>query len=554
MAEPDEGFQLALSELIEGAAAEARRHSSRLATTKARSQNQAGERPNKRAKLSTVSSLATDVPHWDSSDSSSAAGTSATSLDEISYGKTYFSGLGPLEPPATPTSGDGLRNGSPNPQSDHPDMITRRAGGDLASPAARGLSPTSLQRPALRSQVAKRLFITREDDVRYEALLKARRRERVVDVDRYVPPLGNWPPSKAAGSTSAMDDDTGTARMPYRFARDEAAQRPQIRGTDAVQDQLDSVRRRKGATDTFRFQDLPEKIKSRVVSLLLIKRTPILVDFTWAGSFVRGRCRVPCATKTLRTDDRKTYTLPQHWPTLMNEVQAMQNNFGPFRDALATEGDKTRHLRGPCCGLTTGLLRVSKSIHSLAAKALYGENTFKFSRPNCAWMQLESFLATIKPHNVAHLRSLEIHVPLWHRGMAEDYLEGALLDLTAPASRFAVVEPFGHDRLLSAITSSVHALRKSTNLSSVTLILDHGLITDRWIGRHINDSQLISLSEAEQAVTRKQSGIKSLQELAELVDPQTIKLRVQHVGASRVQGYDTKEFDDDENFLQHRRR
>lgn len=121
-------------------------------------------------------------------------------------------------------------------------------------------------------------------------------------------------------------------------------------------------------------------------------------------------------------------------------------------------------------------------------------------------------------------------------------MEGAILDLTSPASRLGVVLPTARDRLLSAIAFCVHALLKANNLSSLVLILEHGLVTDRWIGRHTNDRQLIPLAEAEELVTRKQQGIAMLQKLANLVKPKATRLRVQHVGASKIQEYDKKEF------------
>ena len=45
-------------------------------------------------------------------------------------------------------------------------------------------------------------------------------------------------------------------------------------------------------------------------------------------------------------------------------------------------------------------------------------------------MQLESFLTTIGPENVAFLRSLKIHVPLWYQTVQERFLERALLNIT----------------------------------------------------------------------------------------------------------------------------
>ncbi|PIA93770.1 hypothetical protein CB0940_04020 [Cercospora beticola] len=498
MAESDDGFQLALSELIEGAAADARRHSARADSgspmRKARPQDMEGEPPIKRAKLSRTSSPATDVHHWSAWSSSSSTGTTATPL-----------------------------------------------GGTSPSKRHKQFSASPHQAPNI-PQVVRRQFDPRENDFPYEALVEARRRERVVDVDRYVPPAGNRPPSRAPGFASAAYDSRST-RTHHEQDRMKATPGLHVHEIDFGQ-----RRNHRGQTTSqkpikpFRFQDLPDTIKTRIVFYLLVKDEAILIDFTWLRSFVHGHSRVPSATETLRAEDQKSYTVPQNWPELIHEVQTMQNDCGPFRDALELRGNKTRGLRGPCRGLTTGLLRVSRSVHKMAAEALYGGNKFRFPWPTCAWMQLESFLATIGSRNVGYLRSLEIHVPLWHRGMQEDYLEGAILDLTSPASRLGVVLPTARDRLLSAITFCVHALLKANNLSNLLLILEHGLATDRWIGRHTNDRQLIPLAEAEELVARKQQGIAILQELAQLVKTKAIRLHVQHVGASKIQEYDKKEF------------
>ncbi|PPJ50801.1 hypothetical protein CBER1_06491 [Cercospora berteroae] len=498
MAESDDGFQLALSELIETAAADARRHSTRADSgfpmRKARPQDMEGEPPTKRAKFLRTSSPATDVHHCSGWSASSSTGPSATPLGRMSPDKTRKQFL----------------------TSSHP-------------------APNI-------PQVVRRQFGPRENGIPYEALVEARRRERVVDVDRYVPPAGNRPPSRAPGFAPGAYESQ-SSRTHHEQDRMKTTPGLQVREHDFGQRRIHrSQPTSQKPTKPFRFQDLPDKVKTRIITYLLVKDEAILIDFTWLRSFVHGHSRVPNATKTLRAEDQKSYTVPQNWPELINEVQTMQNDCGPFQDALELLGNKTRGLRGPCRGLTTGLLRVSKSIHGLAAEALYGGNTFRFPWPTCAWMQLESFLATIRSRNVGRLRSLEIHVPLWHRGMQEDYLEGAILDLTSPASRLGVVLPTVRDRLLSAITSCVHALLKANRLSNLTLVLEHGLATDRWIGRHTNDRQLIFLAEAEELVARKQQGIATLQKLAQLVKPKAIKLHVQHVGASKIQKYDKKEF------------
>lgn len=157
-------------------------------------------------------------------------------------------------------------------------------------------------------------------------------------------------------------------------------------------------------------------------------------------------------------------------------------------------------------------------MHARAAPIFYGQNTFHFSWATSAWMQLESFLATIGPANVGHLRYIRIHAPLWHRGIQEDFVEGAILDLTSPASRLGVVKPAARDRLLSAIKSSVQALLEAGQLEVLSLDLEHGMVTDRWTGRYSNDRQLIAISDAEEHVIRKQQGIE-LRELRNTTYP-----------------------------------
>lgn len=210
--------------------------------------------------------------------------------------------------------------------------------------------------------------------------------------------------------------------------------------------------------------------------------------------------------------------MPLDWSELLTQINLMQKDCSPFHEALEIRGNKTRKLKGPCRGLTTGLLHVSKAIHELAAPIFYSENTWSFPCSTSSWIQLESFLGTIGPTNVAELRNINIHAPLWYRGIHEDYIEGAVLDLTSPATRMGVVKPVSRDRLLSAIQSCVHDLVKAGHLENVSINLEHGMVTDRWTGRYHNDKQLMNSVDAEEHFNRKQEGIRLLRNLSSFAD------------------------------------
>lgn len=183
-------------------------------------------------------------------------------------------------------------------------------------------------------------------------------------------------------------------------------------------------------------------------------------------------------------------------------------------------------------------------MHARAAPVFYGKNVFSFTWATSAWMQLESFLATIGPVNVDHLRKLLIHAPLWHRGFQNDFVEGAILDLTSPASRLGVIKPAARDRLLSAVRSSVHALLKTGKLECLSLDLEHGMMTDRWTGRYSNDRHLIAASDAEESVVRRQQGIDLLRKLSECKSLKSKPLLTLHHPSptGQIAKYDLSEF------------
>ena len=112
--------------------------------------------------------------------------------------------------------------------------------------------------------------------------------------------------------------------------------------------------------------------------------------------------------------------------------------------------------------------------------------------------------------------SPDVHVPLWHRGVKEDFVEGTLIDLLSPASRMAVIKPPPHDRLLSAVKNAVHKLLLS-NLKTLSLDLENGLEGDYWCGRLANDTKMISIAEAEEFVERKLEGMVLLSQLSNML-------------------------------------
>lgn len=314
----------------------------------------------------------------------------------------------------------------------------------------------------------QRQWDSRKDDLEYGELLKHRRKERVDRVDRYVPA---WTPPKPE----------------------------------------------KPKNQAFPFEKFPEQVRDKVISLLVVSREPIDIDFTWLRPFVKGHARVPVVTQKLRGEDGASYMAPVTWTKLLEDVKSMQSDMIKFKGALESRGVKTKGRRSPARYLTTSLLRVSRSLHKSAARAFYGENTFLFSYAPGAWMQLESFMETIGLRNVTEIKHIRIAAPMFPRGMQEDYVEGAILDLMSPATRMATVKPPARDRLLSAIQHSVDKLKAANRLETLTLDLEHPMASDLWSGRYVNDKRMISVAEAEKHAKRKTIAITLLNEASEML-------------------------------------
>ncbi|EME44152.1 hypothetical protein DOTSEDRAFT_129369 [Dothistroma septosporum NZE10] len=357
----------------------------------------------------------------------------------------------------------------------------------------------------------RRQWDSSKDDLVYADLVARRRKERLVNVDRYIPQTDQE--AQAGGDTGRLPRATsGSTSVTPRHSK------------------------------PFPFNGLPGRVQDRILTLLLVKDISITIDFTWLRPFINGHCRIPVAAETLSSANGASFTLPVDWARLLKDVAVMKSDCSKFKSALELHGNKTRKLRGPGRGLTTGLLRVSREVHRRAVMVFYSENTFAFPWPTAAWMQLESFLATIGPTNVRRIRSISVHVPLWYRGIHEDYIEGAILDLTAPASRLGVVQLIGRDRLLSAVRSCVQALSKAERLENLSLKLEHGINTDRWSGTYSNNRQLVSAADAEEHVIRKQEGFELLRKACRIL-PQRPTLTLYHPSSTtKIAQYHISEF------------
>jgi len=329
----------------------------------------------------------------------------------------------------------------------------------------------------------------RKDDMAYEALLELRRNEKIEDIDRYVPSL------EQANRPRHMQP------APHRNQSFPIANLPK------------AVLRR---NQSFPFEKLPELVRNRILELVLVSSKPIVIDLTWLRKFLEGHARVPKSSmimdpRVLVWDD------PGTWSLKRREIATMHEDMIPFKAALEQRAEKSRKTKGPCRGLTTSLLRVfSHKVSSQAARIFYGQNTFRFPSHTTSWMQLESFLITIGPTNVANLRSLQVHIPLWHFGVLHDHIDGEVLNLTSPVSRLAILRPSPHDRLLSAIENCSVALLRAKQLLSLELLIGRspdGLPLAYWTGK-LQETRVELASDVREHRERKQKGIELLKRLS----------------------------------------
>jgi hypothetical protein len=343
--------------------------------------------------------------------------------------------------------------------------------------------------PTLRNSV-RRQWDTSKDDLKYETLVQQRRKEKLTNVDRYVPVVSSRPSN--------------------------------------------APRRR----TVFPLERIPEDIRTRIFEYLLVSSQAISIDFYWLRSFIRGHARVPSVMQSAEVNGF-TVVIPVGWNKLLADVQTMHDEMAQFKKALEVREAKTRATRSPCRGLSTSLLRVSRKcspaphraalcksfeiianiivalgkIHQTATQVFYSKNTFRFPCATSAWIQLDSFLVTIGVQNAGKTQHLQIHPPMWHRLIQEDFIEGAMIDSISPATRMGVIKPPARDRLVSAIQNAVHLL--SPSLRTLVLELQNDIQADYWSGRYVNDKRMVAASEAEEHVYRKAKGVALLKGLSE---------------------------------------
>jgi len=201
------------------------------------------------------------------------------------------------------------------------------------------------------------------DDVEYQLRLQRRRRECVRHVDRYVPDMSSSKPTRVSAQ-ACWDSSEG-----------------------------------------FQLAQLPEDVQKKIYENLLVALNPIVIDSSWLRSFVNAHARIPEVAHKLN-GNALTYDIPIPLDELVSSIGLMQQDMAGFREALEVRGVKTKSTRSPCRGLSMGLLQVSTGVKKIAAEVFYGQNTFQFPCSTSAWMQLESFLDTIGPGNVAHIKHL----------------------------------------------------------------------------------------------------------------------------------------------------
>jgi len=316
--------------------------------------------------------------------------------------------------------------------------------------------------------------------MRYETLLELRRNEVLTNVDRYVPILSSG---------------------------------------------------RK--TTSFPFMKLPESVQKRVLDLLLTSKHPIQIDSDCYFPLIHKHLLEPPFMEMV-TGANDSYTVSTPLDDLERAVSEMYRAFAPnqstFHNQLTRSYGRDEILKSRIPThdrLTLSLLQVSHSMHDLAASTLYGKNVFHFPSSDTAWLQLEAFLATIGKSNVARLRSLRIHAPLWETGVNKDFVKGAVLDLILSSMKTPPITPppkvKARDRLRSAIKTSVDLLHHAGTLKrlAIDLSLEHMGVFE-WDSSYSNSRRLMTLSAARLHITRKEQGVAILKAASERLPTQPV--------------------------------
>lgn len=232
---------------------------------------------------------------------------------------------------------------------------------------------------------------------------------------------------------------------------------------------------------SFPFERLPEHIKVDIYRLLLVSRDPIRIDYDWLRSSISRCVTIPTAKYEIKHQN-KTYHLPLTWDEIDGSTRMMKKSWAHHNPEMEQLVRRQKRIGN---GLTPQLLRVSTRIEDIASQVFYSENTFCFPSSSTAWIQLASFLRTIGPKNVANLRKLQVHVPIWCHGPAEDHINGLVFDLTSTTSRLVTLRDSSRDRLLFAVQMAMRLLQKVSQLTSFDLLVDFPRPFYSWIDRDL---------------------------------------------------------------------
>lgn len=344
---------------------------------------------------------------------------------------------------------------------------------------------TSLQR-AIRLQNDSSM-----DDQEYERILQLRRNERTIGVDRYVPAAAaTSAPTQVAGTSSPLTGHNATTVLQAKTTK--------------------PVARKVG------FPNLPERIRDKILRLALVRAQSIKLDFSWLiRNFIQSYTAIPASYDQVTLDNAR-YTIPRSMSRVKTDIQSMRARLGQDSNLQAL----LRHAhiysrRLVPDGVNMALFHVSRDVHDRAARVFYGGNKFYFPSPEAGFMTLEAFLITIGTVNASYLGSLRVHAPLWHAGIGSDAIEGAMLDILSPATRFAVLKPPAEDRLLSAIETSTGILANAGNLKSLQLDLRYPEPARQFISQSAQTNLgLVRQEDAAAFVDRRRRGIEVLKQFS----------------------------------------
>ena len=382
--------------------------------------------------------------------------------------------------------------GSARPHSQNPTLGLTK-GKDGATPEGQYTSQALPVRatPKLTSlhRAIRRQNDSSMDNQEYERLLHLRRNERTVGVDRYVP-------AAAVSASTRYLAPRGSPPIVYDASK--------ISQTKSI----------KPVARTVGFSNLPEGVQDKILGIALVRPQSIKLDFSWLiKNFIQSHTKIPISHDTV-TLENAWYTIPRSTTGVRTDIQSMHARLSQdcsVRDLLHHAHIYSRRLAPE--GVNTALFHISREVHTRAARIFYSGNTFCFPSPEAGFMTLEAFLVTIGKTNASYLRSLRVHAPLWHTGVASDAIEGAMLDALSPATRLAVLKPPGEDRLLSAIETCTSVLAKASNLKTLQLDLLYPEPARHFISQSVQTNLgLVRQEDAVAFVERKRRGIELLKQ------------------------------------------